>query len=163
MIEEQARVVEVDGDFAVVETQRKSACGHCNAASACGTSLLDKLFAGRASRLRVLRDGHEVSAGEQVIVGLQESAMLQVSFIVYGVPLLCMFLFSLGGLWLQQLFNLPEWPVVVMAVTGLLAGFGVVRMYARTRARDIRQQAVVVGKPVVSEFNVFVRPSVDEN
>jgi sigma-E factor negative regulatory protein RseC len=163
MIEEQAKVLEVDGDFAVVETQRKSACGHCNAASACGTSLLDKLFGERATRLRVLLNGHEVAEGEQVIVGMHESVMLQVAFIVYGLPLLGMFVFALAGLGLQQLFNLSEWPVVMMAVVGLAAGFGIVRIYSLTRARDVRQQAVVVGKPVVSPLNVFVRSSVDES
>lgn len=159
MIEEQAKVIEVDGDFAVVETQRKSACGHCNAASACGTSLLDKMFAGRVSRLRVLRNGHEVSAGEQVIVGLQESALLQVSFVVYGLPLLSMFLFAMLGVVAQRFYNFPEWPVIVLAVLGLLAGFAIVRSYALSRARDIRQQAVVVGKPVISSLNIHVNHS----
>jgi sigma-E factor negative regulatory protein RseC len=162
MIEEQAKVIEVDGDFAVVETERKSACGHCSAASACGTSLLEKLFAGRTTRLRVLRAGHELSAGEQVIVGLQESAMLQVSFIVYGLPLLCMILFSLAGLAIQQLLGVSEWPVVVMAIAGLATGFGLVRFYSLTRARDARQQAVVIGKPVVSTINVVAQPSIDD-
>jgi positive regulator of sigma E activity len=74
-----------------------------------------------------------------------------------------MFVFALAGLGLQQLFNLSEWPVVMMAVVGLAAGFGIVRIYSLTRARDVRQQAVVVGKPVVSPLNVFIRSSVDES
>ena len=155
MIEEQAKVIEVDDDFVIVETQRKSACGQCSAASACGTSLLDKLFAGRTSRLRVLRNGHEVAAGEQVVVGLHESAMLQVSFIVYGLPLLCMIISALAGLALQEIFSLSEWPVILLAATGLFAGFGLVRIYSIARARDPRQQAMVLGKPVIPAINMF--------
>ncbi|MDH5378366.1 MAG: SoxR reducing system RseC family protein, partial [Gammaproteobacteria bacterium] len=51
MTEEQALVVEVNGDYAIIETMRKSTCGSCGVNQACGTSLLAKVIGNKRARV----------------------------------------------------------------------------------------------------------------
>ena len=123
MIEETATVTASEGGFAQVETQRETACGGCSAKSACGTSALAKLFANRRASVRVL---NPIGArpGEQVIVGLDESALTRVSFVFYIIPLLSLFLFAAGGEWLSGYlgFAATELSAIFGGLLGLSLG-----------------------------------------
>lgn len=164
MIEEQAVVVAVEGDFAVVEAERKTACGHCSASSACGTSMLDKFFSGRASRMRVSRGGLELVQGQTVVVGIDESGMLRAAFVVYMLPILSMFLFVLIGGTIMDGKEYSELLVVFMAITGLVAGFMAVRLYSGAAVRQRLFQAVILRQQPVSPFAMTTtKVSVERN
>ena len=70
MIEETAVVVAVHGDLAEVETERRTACGDCEAKTGCGSALFARMFGKRRVRLQVLNRIQAVP-GERVVLGFQ--------------------------------------------------------------------------------------------
>ena len=54
MIEEQGQIVDVQGEFAWIESERTSTCGSCAVRKGCGTSAIAKVLGQRRVRLRVL-------------------------------------------------------------------------------------------------------------
>ncbi|MEJ1296412.1 MAG: SoxR reducing system RseC family protein [Candidatus Sedimenticola sp. (ex Thyasira tokunagai)] len=145
MIEEQALVISTDGEFAIVETERKATCGGCAGSSTCGVSAISKVFGQRRSSFKVL-NGIGASPGEQVILGLAESTLLKSSVILYLVPLFSFFLFSLLGRWLATLleFKSTEPMIIVSGLLGLLVGLLYLRYHAGSTRSDKRYQAVIL-------------------
>lgn len=144
MIEEYARVVSLDGRFAWVEATRASACGACESSKGCGTSVLSKLFTGKTTRLRVI---NEVGAnvGEQVMVGLDESAFLRGSFAMYLMPLAGLIGGGLcGQLLAQNVGANTELSSALGAITGLTVGLLWLRRFSQRIAEDSRYQPVIV-------------------
>lgn len=145
MIEETAHVVSVEGQFAWVETERRSSCGSCSA-KGCGTGALSKILGARVQRIRV-RDPIGTRVGDSVILGIEERVLLLGSLMVYIVPLLLM----LGGGLLGELLA-PQWEAdaeglsLLFGVVGLASGFLWLRSYNRRAARDPRYTAVILRK-----------------
>ncbi len=89
MIEETARVIDVRGDEALLETQRQSACQSCSVKAGCGTSTLSKVVGQRSSRI-IVRNTLQLKPGDEVVVAIEENALVQGSLLVYLLPLLMM-------------------------------------------------------------------------
>lgn len=87
MIEQEAKVTELQGEHALVVVSRQSACGSCAAKSGCGTSVVASLFPQRSQQLRVANT-QGARPGDRVIIGLEESGLQRASLLLYGVPLL---------------------------------------------------------------------------
>lgn len=87
MIEEIGTVVAVEGRFVWVETQVKTTCGSCKASDACPTSTVAKAFTPKPEHI-YLEVPCELAIGQQVKLGVSESALLYASMMVYIVPLL---------------------------------------------------------------------------
>lgn len=94
MIEESARVVAVEGALLVLEADIKTACQSCTASKGCGTSLLAHHVGRKMTRLRVNNTIH-AKAGDEIIIGLSERAMLTGSLLVYLLPLFAMIMAGL--------------------------------------------------------------------
>jgi sigma-E factor negative regulatory protein RseC len=86
MIETPATVVGLGPGVAWVETVRQSACGHCESARSCGTSVLAKLFGAPRSRLQI-PDAHGLRVGEQVVIGIPDGTLVRASVVAYLLPL----------------------------------------------------------------------------
>jgi len=163
VIEETVRVVAHEGAFARVETERTSTCGSCAARSACGTSAVAKVFGARRASFKVLNPVR-AGIGEQVVIGLEESALTRSSFAFYIVPLLALFLFAVLGQALATGLNFSntEPASIVGGLLGLLIGLGWVRRYAYRISRDKRRQAVILrradGTPPQVEVNIDLPP-----
>ena len=141
MIEESARVISVDGEHIWVETQRKSVCGSCSAQKGCGTASLEKVLGKRRTQVMVLSQ-IAVSPGDEVMIGIQESALLRGSFALYGIPLLLMLL---GAVIAEALvLSQTELPVVMGALFGLLGGLLYVALFSRKTQLDPRYQPVIL-------------------
>ncbi len=119
MIEEQATVVRSDAQGVWIALQRQSACGQCSVRGGCGTTVLGKVMGQRMSRVRAV-SGLKVEAGDRVIVGLDERALVKGSLAVYMVPLLLLIVFALIGRWL---FDNNEPFIILSGLSGLVAGF----------------------------------------
>lgn len=145
MIEESGRVVAVDGAFAWIETRRKTACGSCSAKAGCGTSVLDKVFGQRMNRIRALNQV-EARVGDEVIIGLSESALVRGSFAVYATPLVG--LFAGAGLATAWSGADGEGLAILGGVLGLAAGFLVVRRFSRRIQTDRNYQPVVLRQSI---------------
>ena len=89
MIEETGVVVQVEGRYAWVETQSKSACGHCNVGENCGTSLLGKWFGRKRNRIQVCNH-LDLQQGDFAVVGISNEMLIKASFLVYILPLMLM-------------------------------------------------------------------------
>lgn len=145
MIEETAIVVERSGGFAWVETQRRSTCGTCGANKSCGTSVLANVVGRKTARMKAINT-IDAAVGDEVVVGLRESALLIGSVAVYLVPLLCM----LGGAMLGRILAV-QWgviavePVTVVAgLLGLLSGGLWLRGFTKRISNDERYQPVIL-------------------
>ncbi len=143
MIEETAHVVEAEGEYAWVETQRRSSCGSC-AVKGCGTGALSKIFGGRSQRLKVLNPVH-AKPGDQVVLGIREWDLLKGSLTVYLLPLLTLF----GGALLGEVLA-PQWGgeaetlSVLFGVLGLGGGFVWLWRYNRVLASKGQLVAVIL-------------------
>lgn len=107
-------VKEVKGDDVVVSLVRHEACKHCNA---CSHGHNDKemiLEAGNACQAKV---------GDHVMVSLKVSPFLQASFIMYGIPLIALFVGIFAGYTLQPILqiNINQEIMSIICGLGLLA------------------------------------------
>lgn len=145
MIEERAEVTASHPPYALVVTQRSSSCSGCST-KGCGTGVLSELFAARSQEMKVLNP-IDARAGEQVVLGLEEGALLRGSLAVYMVPLLTMIAGGVLGEVLAPLLSLPqgsEYLSLPAAFAGLAAGFFWVRRFGRRMMNDHRFMAVIL-------------------
>ena len=143
MIEESARVVSVEDGIAWVETLRKSACDHCEANKGCGTATLSKVLGQSRTHVKVLNPVG-AKAGEQVIIGIEEKALVRGSMVIYAVPLISMIVFALGGEALKPFISSGDGLTVLAGILGLAVGFGWVRRFAARIRLDEHYQPVIL-------------------
>ncbi len=143
MIEETAIVVKCEGKFAWVEAQRQSTCGNCAANKGCGTSVLAKIVGQKVARMRALNQ-IDAQVGDNVIVGLNEAALLKGSFAVYLFPLLYMLLFAVTG---NVVATQMEWSNELVVILFALAGLIVAGVWLRRFTRRIQDDSVY--QPVI--------------
>lgn len=145
MIEEIGQVVEVQGDYAWVETEPATSCGSCSVRKGCGTSVLASLFGRRRSPLRALNRAG-ARAGEQVVIGISESSLVRGSLAVYMAPLAGLLAGAVAGRYIgmELLPGYAELASIVGAVTGLLAGLAWLRFFSQASERDERYQPVIL-------------------
>lgn len=93
MIEETGTVVAIEGSYAVIETQARSACGHCSVGDSCGTSVLVSLFSKRRNRVR-LKNHLNLAEGDMAVIGINESVLLSTAVLAYMLPLILMIAFA---------------------------------------------------------------------
>ena len=127
MIEETALVLEVRDHQVLLETQRKTACQSCSVKSGCGTSTLAKVVGTRSSQFVVENtiDAHE---GDQVIVAVDENALVQGSLLIYLLPLIFMLA---AGVFAELLFAI-ESLTILLSIVGLLLSAIFVRFILST-------------------------------
>lgn len=145
MIEERGRVIATEGEFALVEAQRESACGHCKVQSGCGTSLLSRFVGNRHNRLRVANPV-DAKPGDSVVIGLNENALTGASVTLYLLPILALIAAAVAGQLLAHGIGLTstEPASIVGGLLGLTAGLVLARRRANRLQGDRRQQAVIL-------------------
>ncbi len=145
MIEETALVVKCEGEFAWVEAQRKSACGQCGVNKACGTGTIAKIWGQKTAQMKAINQA-QAREGETVLIGLQESALVQGSLIIYLLPIVSMILFAIFGDQMAAQWQLAsaEAASIVFGIIGfVLAGIGV-KIFSRHVSSDVRYQPVIL-------------------
>lgn len=144
MIEETVTIQETEQGIAWVETQRRSACDSCAVNKGCGTSVLSKVLGRKHTRVRVLNPLGALP-GEQVVVGVQEQALVKGSLAVYIVPLAGLLSGAVAGAVLGQWLQLAgEALSVLLGLAGLGLGFWWLGSYTRKIRQDERYQPVVL-------------------
>lgn len=151
MIEETGQVVEVQGEFAWIESERSSTCGGCSMRSGCGTAALAKVLGQRRVRLRVLNHVN-ARVGDTVVVGIAESGLVRGSLAVYVVPLAAFLGGALAG---QVLGNYvvaggSELAAICGAVAGLVAGLAWLQRFSRATATDALFQPVILRRQIMT-------------
>lgn len=145
MIEEMGRVVEVLDDAAWVETEPKSTCGSCSANKGCGVAVFSKLVRIRRARIKV-ENTLAAKVGDEVVIGVAESAMVQGSLAVYAVPLLSMLGFALLGEAINTRLEITgtESMNILFGLGGLAGGFAWLRRYAMRISKDARYRPIIL-------------------
>lgn len=144
MIEKTTRVAATLREYALLEVQSQSPCGQCRVAGHCGTSVLRRWFGRRDKPIRV-RNHLGLKAGEQAVIGIRESGLLEASFLVYLLPVITMALAASTG----AARGSGDGVVALCSIFGLGAGL-YVSNYIASRTRGKRCQAVLLRK-VTSE------------
>ena len=145
MIEETGRVVEIQDDFAWVETEPATGCGSCAARNGCGTSVLAKVMGRRKAPLRVANRIGAV-AGDRVVVGIPESGLVRGSLAVYMVPLAGLFAGALAGQYVGD--GLAPGHADLTSIPGAIIGFAAslawLKRFSRVAEQDERYQPVLL-------------------
>lgn len=140
MIEEHAIVTSVEAGIAEVEIMRRSTCNACNARSGCGVSLLDQVLGRRPQRL-LLTNKIAARAGDEVIIGMPEAALLKAALAAYMLPLAGLLTGAIvGDLMLAEQTAGQEVPLLTGAL-GFVVGLLGTRLYSRRLAADPRWRA----------------------
>lgn len=132
LLREQGVVVAIEGNEVLVETQRSKGCSGCKT-SACGTSALATLFTNSAKPIRVTKT-LDCQVGDKVELVLDESRLLKHSFMAYGLPLIGLFIGSIGLSQLLLIFvklspGLVDLVAVFGAAIGLVLGLLLTKRY----------------------------------
>jgi sigma-E factor negative regulatory protein RseC len=155
MIEEHARVVAIDGHDIWIETQRRSACGQCAANKGCGTAVLGQVLGVKRNVVRILNPSDtKVSVGDEIVVGIQEQALIRGSLAIYIVPLLALFLFGLLGELLASQFHISSHDIIVLisGILGLVFGFMWVKRFSARISNDSRYQPVLLRRQMQARY-----------
>lgn len=163
MIEEQAIVMSIDGQYVWVNTQRQSSCGHCSVKNGCGTQVLSRVLGNKVAHVRCLNtieNNHDytLKAGDRVIIGLEESALLGGSFLIYFLPLIIMIVLAAIAVYIAQLW----WPegtdlfAVIASFSGLFLGLSFSRQWTQKNAIKNCFEPVIIKK--IPEKEWLLRP-----
>lgn len=143
MIEETGLVVEAKGEIAWVETSRKTSCGSCEA-KGCGTGALSKVLGRKSQRMQV-KNPIDAKPGEQVVLGISESALIKGSLAVYLVPLLALLA---GGLFGELMATQMQWgeegTTIIFALIGLGLSLLWLQRFNQRAANDETFNAVIL-------------------
>ena len=154
MIEESGQVVELEGEFAWIESERSTTCGGCAVRKGCGTGVIARVLGQKRVRLRVVnRIGAVV--GDRVVIGISESGLLRGSLAVYAAPLAALFAGALAGHFVGgYLGSAVRDPLAIAgAVAGLLAGLVWLRGFSRRTGNHEAYQPVVLRKQLTTVIN----------
>ena len=134
MIEERAVVIGIEQDIASLEVVRRSACGLCDQTRGCGISLF-----GHRNNVFKAQNSIHAKAGDDVIVAIEEHAVLGSALLVYGIPLAALLLGAiLGNALSSGSTSQADAYALIGAAAGLLLGLGWVKGHAA--ARDINKR-----------------------
>lgn len=141
MLEENGRVVRIDSGSVWVETIKQSACSSCSAQKGCGQSMLAKIGDGKRMQIQVDNPQQlEVGVDDEVTLGVGERSFITASFLVYLLPLMVMFVFSVTA----QASGLSEPKVILSAGLGLAGGFLLTRFASGLISRNCSYHPVLL-------------------
>ena len=140
MIEEQAVVIFKEDDQVSVEIMRTKPCGLCGKTQGCGNSIWGKIFSHKRNKLSI-KNNIGVKVGDRVMLTIEENYLLRSSLLLYGLPLLFLFI---GMVFMDTITqkNSDLW-VLVGAIFGMLSGLILVKFLARKNHGRLYKEAMI--------------------
>lgn len=117
MVQEQGVVVSLEGQMANIAPRSESGCQSCSSSSMCGTSLLKPLF-GNKQRTLAAENTINAKPGDQVVIGLNRTALVLASLMVYLFPLILLVAGAIFGAAIAHTFTI-EYAELVSILCGL--------------------------------------------
>ncbi len=133
MIEEIATVIGVEADGVWVKTQAKTTCGACQQQDSCTSGVVAKALTPKEPRL-FIPTAVAVLPGQQVRIGLHETALTQAALRVYLVPLIA-FMVTMAGL---VQFGANEGGQLLGGLVGSGLSLWLVRRSEKTREKSLQ-------------------------
>ncbi len=90
LVEGIARVVALEGDYALLEPEQTTSCGSCVAAGQCGSKEWGTAASRLVGRRFTLPNTDQFRVGERLVIGISHRALLRASLTAYALPLLIM-------------------------------------------------------------------------
>lgn len=118
------------------------ACRRCADGKGCGAGLWSGLSGRRSHRLPARVELPDIRPGDDVVLGIEEGALIQVAVYLYAVPLVCM----LGCASAVHMIAANEQWTVLSALVGLTAGFAVSRWLSSRAESESRYHPLIVGR-----------------
>ncbi|MCK5359702.1 MAG: SoxR reducing system RseC family protein [Gammaproteobacteria bacterium] len=118
IVEEPGVVVSLDGNIASIAPVTQSGCQSCASSGSCGTSFLAPLFTNK-QRLLVAENTINARPGDEIIIGLNRTALVSASLMVYLLPLVVLVLAAAAGEAIAQSYGLENGEVIA-----ILSGLG---------------------------------------
>ena len=144
MIQENAIVVSIDKDFAILEIIRNKPCGLCGQSRGCGISIWGRLFGHRPNIFKA-QNTVNASVDQIVVVGVEESALLWSSFAVYGIPLALLILGAILGSTIFSDALHADRNTAFGAVLGLFIVYLWLKVHNQGSTLDARYRPVILG------------------
>ena len=140
MIEEKAVVIFKEDDQVSVEIMRTKPCGLCGKTQGCGNSIWGKIFSHKRNKLSI-KNNIGVKVGDRVMLTIEENYLLRSSLLLYGLPLLFLFI---GMVFMDTITqkNSDLW-VLVGAIFGMLSGLILVKFLARKNHDRLYKEAMI--------------------
>ena len=124
MITENGIVTDVTSSVAWVKTTRSTACEHCTSKESCGTAENQK------EMIVMVKNILNVKKGDHVIIGLETSPMLFLTFLLYVFPIILLLIGALIGNSLAPSFQMD--PSLVSMISGF-SFFGLAFYFIRKK------------------------------
>jgi sigma-E factor negative regulatory protein RseC len=141
MIEEEAIVIKASKENVTLEVVRSKPCGLCGQVRGCGNSIWGKIFSHRTGYIET-HNHLNAKLGDVVILGIDETLMLKSSLMLYGVPLLLMFL----GMVMANTFakETTELYALLGAVLGLFLGVVLIKRIVNEKMQMFYNEAQLI-------------------
>jgi len=134
LLEETGKVVAIEGAYAVIETQQRSACSSCATGDSCGTSALSGLFSQRRHKVHLLNHLN-LRVGDMAVIGINETVLLSTAILAYMLPLLLMISFAV----LSSLSGFDDGINFVFSLLGLFTGMQISNRIVGNRDFEVRE------------------------
>lgn len=139
MLEELATVVKVKNNQVWVNPQISSGCGACMQKANCTSSIVGKFF---KPRIIEVDSSFPLAVGDQVMVAIDESLLLNASLLLYLFPLVAMFI----GAGIAESFSNSESYVAAAGLGSLFFALAGLHVTQKIWLSDYGIKAVVVKK-----------------
>ncbi len=150
MLKEKGIVTKVEQGVAWVNTQSKLVCSSCRVESTCGNGILEKYLAGKVFISKI---NNELGAkvGDQVTIGVPKVSVNKASFVLYWLPLVCLFV----GAWLGHITGSSEIASIIGCLLGLFFGIALAAFYTR-KSQQLKQYIpkMIDKKPSQTDFSL---------
>ncbi|HEY8085215.1 MAG TPA: SoxR reducing system RseC family protein [Methylophilaceae bacterium] len=149
MIEEQAVIVELKGERALLEIERSQPCGICGATRGCGISIWGRFFSQRSNKF-LATNQLNAKIGDRVVVGVEEGALFSSAMISYVVPLALLIGGALLGSSMATTTSTSDLYATLGGVIGLFAGLLLVKAYSSGKQLSGRYAPVMLRRATVT-------------
>ena len=141
MIEEEALITEVNGKMARIEIVRSKPCCLCGKTQGCGNNLWGKIFSYRRQTIEV-PNAIGAKQGDIIYLAIEENYLLKTSLLLYGTPLLFIFL----GMGLTEYFIhlANDMHTLIGGVTGFTIGLVLIKIIVSQNHNRLYHEAQMI-------------------
>ncbi len=158
MIEQHAVILSTeDGDqndapVATIEVVRKTACGLCGKTQGCGNAIWGKIFAHKTTSFKA-QNVINAQVGQNVIVGIDENALMKSALLLYMLPLATMLI---GTILMSQVYD-SDGAQMLGAFSGLVIGFLWLKGHTTGHLYYQKHQPKILRLDIVGQEDISVK------